>query len=78
VRSVRSDTGERWWLSLLTRPIFFSLVMSTPSLTGPTRPTHDAAYNGDLDEIARLLVLGEPVDSRNEVNLSRSSLSSLI
>jgi hypothetical protein len=22
VRSVRSDTGERWWFSVLTRPFF--------------------------------------------------------
>jgi hypothetical protein len=56
------------------------LVMSSPSpsLTGPTRPIHTAAKNGDLDEITRLLASGERVDPRQEVSLPLLfSLSSL-
>jgi hypothetical protein len=42
VRSVRSDTGERWWLSVLTRP-FFLLARRE---TCPRRPTnHDRKGN---------------------------------
>jgi hypothetical protein len=26
VRSVRSDTGERWWFSVRTRPLFFKIL----------------------------------------------------
>jgi hypothetical protein len=52
--------------------------MSSPSLTGPTRPIHTAASNDELDEIACLLASGEPVDPRNEVSLSLSSISHLL
>jgi hypothetical protein len=53
------------------------LVMSSPFLTGPTRPIHTAARKGDLDEITRLLASGEPVDPRDGVSLPLSSLSHL-
>jgi hypothetical protein len=61
-------------------PFFFfsRLVMSSPSLTGPTRPIHTAASNGNLAEITRLLASGEPVDPRDGVSLPLLSLSSLL
>jgi hypothetical protein len=39
--------------------------------TGVNLPIHFAAERGDLAEVARLLSIGEFVDSRNTVSLQR-------
>jgi hypothetical protein len=48
------------------------------SLTGPSRPIHDATIAGDLREVTRLLDSGEPVDPRDLVSFPPVSSSQMI
>jgi hypothetical protein len=60
VRSVRSDTGERWWLSILTRPFFCkdqdgekAILVDVTSASGLSRYVKLAEMGGGGSEALR-------------------------